>query len=517
MASIGALIASVFAVCLTNADAAAGGGGVFVAVKPTRIYESSATGSSRATSTAGVVVKALGAGGVPASGVSAVVVDVAARSTTGTTNVYVKTSGQDAQSSVLSTGGTTGWQTNTVVVKPSSSGNITVETSSQPVDFNIDVQGYFTSSSTDASIGGFVVLDSPTRLLGTNTGIGLPQAKLAAGTTYPVQVANRSEIPTSATAIFANVRVLNASASGSLKIGASGSGVGASVTSVTYNPNDYSDSGMSIKLSSSGKLDVYISSGTADVIIDVQGYFTSGSDGASFTPLANASIFDSRPSQTLAAGQTRIVRVAGVAEIPWSESGAVAVTIAALNGTASGSASIFNPDFGEPGTSNVAWKAPYDGQPDQSTAIVPISDTGTVAVKNNTSGSVDIRLSVQGWFTRVHPMADQEDSPDSDGDGLLTPAPQGLSRAGEATLNFQVPLLASASSLQPGTGGQVEVRSASGVPLGTFEAVALDGNGVPIPCVLTINGRSLQVALTVPTSSALPVAVVPVFSDQSEA
>lgn len=399
LTTISIVVGLLAAIVSAPAQASPETGGVFVPITPTRLYDSSVSGSSQATPTSGRNFAAVGAAGIPTTGVGAVVVDVAAKSTTGHTNVYVKKGGSTAQASFLSVGDDTAWHSNTIVVAPSASGTITVETSARDIDFNVDVQGYFTSASADSSTGGFVPI-TPTRLVGTNTGIGLPQAKLNGGTVYNAQIAGQANIPADATAVFANVRILNASVSGSFKTGASGTSVGTGVTAINDNAADvYDDSGMSIKLGSGGKVGLYVSSGTADVILDVQGYFTAGTTGGGYTPLSNTRFFDSRDSTALTAGATREVPVAGLAGVPNDDTvGSVAMTVSAANWTGTGSVTIDNPDIGSDGTSNIAFKAPFAHDGDSSTSIVELSGDGTIEITNNSSGSVDILLSAQGWF-----------------------------------------------------------------------------------------------------------------------
>lgn len=142
---------------------------------------------------------------------------------------------------------------------------------------------------------------------------------------------------------------------------------------------------------------------TADLIIDVQGYFTPGTEGGSFTPQDNRRIWDSRNSAggALAPREEREIRITGAQSIP-EDAGSVAMTVTALNWTGSGSLAVYNSDNpgGANGTSNVAFAGPYQ-VPRQTTSIVQASYGGTITLKNlSTTGSTHVLLNTQGWFSQ---------------------------------------------------------------------------------------------------------------------
>lgn len=413
---VGGLALTPVAAQLANAEPSVDGG-VFVPVQPARLYDWVSDPAKRATPTAPKTFKATGVAGIPATGVSAVVVDISAYSSTGHTNVYIKQNATDTTASVLSVGEDSSVMSNTTIVRPSSTGTITVAVNDQPIGFNVDVQGYFTTSSVSGQAGGFVPI-TPTRVMGTNNGIGWSDAPLNAGVTYTKQVTGTAGIPANATAIFANVRVLNATNDGALKIAAAGTNLTSLVTMGNFEAAKYNDFGMSIKLgtgTNAGKIAMMVSPGTADLIIDVQGYFTgTGEDGGGFTPLNSRHFFDSRTmGGAIAPNATRVVQVAGLTGIPDTGfADSVAMTIAAREYTASGSVSVYNADETPNGTSNIAFKAPWASMEEKSTAIVKLSEDGEVKITNNTSGTVHILLAVQGYFTapeKAHAVAEAEE------------------------------------------------------------------------------------------------------------
>lgn len=385
----------------TSADA--GTGGAFVPLTHVRIADTTQglnTSASPVTPTSDRDITVLGMGGVPSTGVSAVVLDVSAKAT-GHTNIYVSAKGTDSHSSFLSVGDTTSWDSNTVIVAPGTAGKVTFATLSTNASIAVDVQGYFTDGSTGTA-GTFSPV-TPTRVADSTTGSGLAHAKLSSGTNYSVPVGGTNDIPADATAVFANVRVLNSSQAGTLRVGPSAASIVSSVTaSLEYMTSVSSDTGLSMKLASNGTVSVNISGGTADLIIDVQGYFagSAGNTGGGYTPLTNTRIYATSASTPLAPNETREIPIAGQAGVPADgTAGSVAMTVSAGYWTASGTITVANPDDNNTGTDNLAFKAPWGRDGAYSTSIVELSLTGTVSITNNSAGTVDVTLAAQGWFS----------------------------------------------------------------------------------------------------------------------
>ncbi|WP_167002532.1 hypothetical protein [Mumia sp. ZJ430] len=373
---------------------------------PTNVYAWGGLESGKVTPTSPKTIQVTGIAGVPSSGVSAVVVDVSAFSSTGVTSIFARTDPTESTGSIMHVGADGSAVSNVVIVRPNAAGTITITTNNQPAGLTVDVQGYFTDTVPEGASGGFVPT-APTRLVGTNDGVGLPKALLNAGTTYTAQIAGKADIPADAVAVFANVRVANSTADGALKLGPAGTNIAAQPVSLNYETGRYSDSGMTLALgtgTNAGKINLGLAPGSADVIIDVQGYFTAGSEGGGFTPLTRAPFYDSRTNDgRLQPGEVRTVQAAGLAGIPEDGTAmAVAATVSAFNWSAPGSVSVYNADLEDNnGTSNVGFRSTYTGVPEQTTAIIELSGDGTIAISNNTTGTLDVVLTTQGWFAGV--------------------------------------------------------------------------------------------------------------------
>lgn len=390
-------------------------GGTFVAVNPTRVVSATtwAGGSGAFGSNETRTYQVLGQAGIPSSGVAAVVVDIAVQGTTATTSSYL----------TVWPGGTTrpaavnlyytqdnNPRSNTAIVKVGSSGTISVYNYVGSSNVTVDVQGYFTTSSTSTSTGGFTAI-APTRIARTDgaaEGTNVPQAKLAVGASLDIQVTGVGNIPTDATGVFANLEVRDATAVGQLKAGPGGATMNASYPStMDYADDAPHDSGVSIALDSSGKLRLTNYSGSSiNLKVDVQGYFSGDStSGGSFTSMTPTNVYSTSTSgeTLLQGGESRSVHLAGQGGLPSSmaDLGAVTMTISVKSWSTGGTVTVYSADQPAPGTSNVSF-IQGQGNPDNgmtSTAMVEVSRAGDVILHNSGSTTLRITLTAMGWFS----------------------------------------------------------------------------------------------------------------------
>ena len=157
---------------------------------------------------------------------------------------------------------------------------------------------------------------------------------------------------------------------------------------------------------SSGRMTIanVSSRGTVQVVVDVSGYYRSGSASAAdpgvFHPLAAASrLVDTRTGAggnhkgALAAGRGMAPTIGGKSGVPVS-AGAVAVTITVINPTRAGSIIAYRPD--EP-RQNFALTHFSAGQRASGFAVLRLSG-GRVDLVNTSTGSVDVIVDVAGWY-----------------------------------------------------------------------------------------------------------------------
>ncbi len=377
-----------------------GNGGVYVPMTPFR--------AGSATIGAGAVAnyQITGDGRVPA-GSSAVVVDIAVTDVTSTGSshltAYPTGTTRPAVSTMQYTQATAP-RSNTAIVPIGDGGRITVYNRLGSSAVHVDVQGYFTASSDEASPGGFQAVQ-PFRVARSDTGQGMTQGIIPKNGVRDIQVTGLGDVPESASAVFANVEVSGASAAGNLWVGPGGQ-TRAGPAGVNYGGPGVFDTGLAIRLSNDGRIRVTNNS-TSDIHIkvDVQGFFTKDPDhGGSFHPLSPALVYDTTwTGQTaLAGGETREVMLRGMGGIPDEEQvGAVPLIVNVKNWSASGTVRLWSADEASvPATVNVSFSGTA-GSPSvgsTSSAIVAVSTAGKIKLRNTSSNSVHVSLVSSGWF-----------------------------------------------------------------------------------------------------------------------
>lgn len=386
------------------ADASTGPAGLFVPASGRLLDTRNGTGGFTTPMPAGGVrtVTAAGQAGIPDSGVSAVALTLTAvgASSVGAVSVAPGDVATPSGAQLVFNPGDS--VSNTALVALHGDGTLHV-LADHAVNLIIDVQGYFTAGSATAP-GGFVAVGQ-TRLADTRSGKGVPAAKVGTGGAVTVQAGGLANVPPDASAVYANVTVLNQTANGYLRTYAADQP--APSTGARDFDNSATAQSVAIPLSADGQFKVLVGAGgPVDLVVDIQGYFTASADNATFTPAA-VHLLDTRvaPVRTLAANSVTKLTVAGLAGIPAVSDGlgAVALNLRTVHqaGAAGGYLKLWPSDQAEPGTSNINYTADTVYRTDLA-IIAPAAD-GTINVRNGGSAPVDLVLDVEGWFADPGP------------------------------------------------------------------------------------------------------------------
>ncbi len=220
-----------------------------------------------------------------------------------------------------------------------------------------------------------------------------------------MQAGGLAGVPADASAVYANITVLNQAAIGYLRAYA------ADQPAPSTGALDFDDSAtaqsVAIPLSPDGGFKVLVGAGgPVDLAIDIQGYFTAAVTQATFTPAA-VHLLDTRvaPVRTLAGNSVTRLTVAGVSGIPAVADGlgAVALNLRTVHpaGAAGGYLRLWPSDRTEPATSNVNYTADNVYRTDL--AIVAVAADGSVSIRNGGSAPVDLVIDVEGWFADPGP------------------------------------------------------------------------------------------------------------------
>lgn len=262
----------------------------------------------------------------------------------------------------------------------------------------LDVQGYYTANTDGTAPGGFVPLNGK-RVADTRSGTGFPQAQLTTGKSAVLQVTGTAGVPAGASAVIVNLVAMNATSNVGF-LTPYPTGAARPANSFNYAGGTTTTMQAQVQLSADGKITVYNANSTADLAIDVQGYFTAtGDSGAVFTP-GSGRIFDTRATGNtiLAGNETRAITVAGQAGVPVMGSGinSVVLTLTANAANGSGWGRVWANGTSEPDTASLRYD---NGTVRSNTITVPVGDNGKISLHNIGNGATNFIIDVQGWYS----------------------------------------------------------------------------------------------------------------------
>ncbi|MET9619999.1 FlgD immunoglobulin-like domain containing protein [Streptomyces sp. NPDC006464] len=354
--------------------------GTYTPVTPTRLMDTrDGTGVPKAKVGPGgtVSLRVAGKAGVPAEGVTAVVLNVTA--TNATADSFVSVYPNDTlRTSASNLNFKAGRTVPNLVTVPVVNGYVEFYNKSGSVDLLADVSGYYA----EGTAGSEYQPVTPKRLMDTREGTGVPKAKVGAGGTVTLPVTEPG-----VTAVALNVTATNPTATSFVSVYPYGTARGASnlnfVAGQTV-PN------LVIVPVKDGKVTFYNHAGTVDLIADVAGYYKDGT-GSVFTGMQPKRVLDTRtgtgvPAGKVGAGKTVTLTVG-------TKYTAVVMNVTATEPTAAGFVSVY--PYGTTRTaSNLNFVA---GQTVPNLVVVPVKD-GKVTFYNHT-GTVHLIADVAGYFT----------------------------------------------------------------------------------------------------------------------
>jgi hypothetical protein len=220
-----------------------------------------------------VFLQVTGQGGVPASGVAAVVlnVTVAEPTASGFVTVFGDGTTRPTSSNLNYVKGQV--VPNLVIAPVGTDGNVDLYNGSPgTTQLVADVSGYFLAGTPTAS-GAFVSL-APARLLDTRSGLGAPTGAVAPSGTVSLPVAGQGEVPASGvSAVVLNVTVAEPTASGYVTVFGDGR-TRPTASNLNFVRGQVVPNLAVAPVGANGKVDLYNGSpGTTQLVADVSGYF----------------------------------------------------------------------------------------------------------------------------------------------------------------------------------------------------------------------------------------------------
>jgi hypothetical protein len=384
--------------------------GYYVPVVPTRITDTrpdsglpNAGSPIAADSTLNVQVTGVAA--VPADA-SAAVLDVTAVDPTASGYLTVFPEGiarPDVSNVNFSPGADV---SNLVTVPLGASGGVTIYNYAGDTNVVVDLEGYYTSGpSTDGS--GLYNAVSPARVLGTLTsgtaiGPNTSQAVTVTGT-------GAAGIPANATAVVLNVTAAGATAPSFLTVYPAGTAmpVASDLNFGEQASNEAVANRVTVGVGSLGQIEVYNHTGTVNVDVDVDGYYTGvGGNGSYFVPTVPVRLVDTRASDSgtpIGPNSSEVFSLVNFNAVPPFAT-SVAANFTMIPGDAPGYLTVYpTSDTTAPVASDINWTA-NETPADANFTIADTAGTGSVDVYNSQGATINLLIDAFGYFTTAWPV-----------------------------------------------------------------------------------------------------------------
>ncbi|WP_329497480.1 hypothetical protein [Kitasatospora herbaricolor] len=366
----------------------------FVPVAPARFLDTrDGTGAQRQRVGPGGVLalQVAGVKGIPATGVTAVVMNVTAVNPSQDGHVDVYPDGQPVPN-VSNLNFAAGQIVPNLVTVPVVNGKVDLRNSSGSVDLIADVTGYYT----DAATGSALTPITPSRFLDTRDGTGATQQRVGPGGVVTLQVAGVKGIPAEGvTAVVMNVTAVHPTEAGHVTVYPNGQPL-PNVSNLNFAAGQIVPNLVTVPVVN-GKVDLRNSGGSVDLIADVTGYYSA--TGSTFSSAAPVRLLDTRYGAGARAGKVGSdgivsLPVSGVEGVPAAGVTAVVLNVTVTAPTQESHLTVYPHGVERPGVSNLNFTA---GQTVSNLVVVPVVD-GRVAISNNW-GDVDVIADLNGWFT----------------------------------------------------------------------------------------------------------------------
>jgi len=249
-----------------------------------------------------------------------------------------------------------------------------------------------TAPHASATVEGSYVSLTPFRLLDTRTG-----SPIAAKASLNVQVTGvgTTPVPAGASAVVANVTAVSPTSNGFLTVFPEGA-TQPLVSNLNFTKGKTVANLVTVGLSSAGGITIFNSAGTTNVVVDVEGYYTStlGTTGL-YTPVTPYRALGSLAEGATVQANTSVpVTVTGVDGIP-STATAVVGNVTAAAGTNPSFLTVYPAGVTQPTASNLNFGA---DQVVANRVTVGVGTGGVIEIYNHT-GTVSVDFDLDGYYS----------------------------------------------------------------------------------------------------------------------
>ena len=379
--------------------------GSFVPVAPTRLLDTRVGSGAPAAPVPAhgtVHLQVQGRGGVPGTGVGAVVLNVTVTAPTraGYLTAYADGTSRPTASNLNFVGGQT--VPNLVIARIGADGKVALtNTSAGTTALIADIYGYYLAGTPTAQ-GSFAPV-APTRLLDTRVGSGAPAAPVPAHGTVHLQVQGRGGVPgTGVGAVVLNVTVTAPTRAGYLTAYADGTSR-PTASNLNFVGGQTVPNLVIARIGADGKVALTnTSAGTTALIADIYGYYLAGTPTAQgfFAPVAPARLLDTRvgsgaPAAPVPAHGTVHLQVQGRGGVPGTGVGAVVLNVTVTAPTRAGYLTAYADGTSRPTASNLNF---VGGQTVPNLVIARVGADGKVALTNTSAGTTALIADIYGYY-----------------------------------------------------------------------------------------------------------------------
>ena len=282
---------------------------------------------------------------------------------------------------------------NLVLARVGAGGKIRITNSLGPTHVIADIAGWFGTGGAHLNGSGFAGV-VPDRLMDSRNGIGGPAAKFAAGEIRSLKVAGVAGVPADAQSVVVNITLTGADRIGYVTAFPDGQPV-PDASNVNIVPGGVRANTAVVKVGAGGRINLLMAEASADVLVDVLGSF--GPNGGQVTTITPERLVDSRsgvgtPGRPWGENEVRNVAVAGRGSVPAGAT-AVIANLTATNTTSWGFLSAWPAGAAQPNSSNLNF---LGGQTVPNLVMLKLGAGGQLSIANG-PGSANVILDVMGY------------------------------------------------------------------------------------------------------------------------
>ena len=284
---------------------------------------------------------------------------------------------------------------NLVLARVGAGGKIRISNYLGPTHVIADIAGWFGTGGAHTDGAGFSGV-VPERVMDSRLGVGGPASQFRAGEVRSVQVAGVAGVPRNAQSVVVNITLAGAARAGFVTAFPSGQPA-PNASNVNIVAGGVRANTAVVKVGGDGRISLLMSETGADVIVDVLGSF--GAYGGKVTTITPERLVDSRaglgtPARAFGDGEARTVQIAGRGSVPASAT-AVIANVTATNTTMWGFLTVWPAGADQPASSNLNF---LPGQTVPNLVMIKLGPGGTLAISNG-RGSANVLVDVMAYVS----------------------------------------------------------------------------------------------------------------------